>query len=312
MSLLVVGSVALDSIENPSGKLEEVLGGSATYFSTAASFFDTTIQLVAVVGTDFPEEHEAFLKSRGIDLSGLERTVGKTFRWSGRYNRDLSAAETLRTELNVYEQFQPQLPENYRNATYVFLANNHPVLQQSVIQQTHHPQVIACDTMNLWIDTTKEALLDTLKRVDILIINDAEAQSLTQTDNLDSAAQVIRGYGPKSIVVKKGRDGVDLFSKSNRFFFPAYLTNQVIDTTGAGDSFAGGFMGYLAETSDLSESNRLLRFARNDVCEALLYGTSLASFAIEDFSINRLRTVTRADIERRVNELRVTNYELRI
>ncbi|HIE28527.1 TPA: sugar kinase [Candidatus Poribacteria bacterium] len=294
MSLLVVGSVALDSIETPSAKVANVLGGSATYFSVAASFFMTQVQLVAVVGDDFPKEYEDFLISKGIILSGLEYAEGKTFHWSGRYNDDLSIAETITTELNVYEKFQPNLSASHKNAQYVFLANIHPELQLSIIQQVHNPKLIACDTMNLWIDTTHEALLRTLQDVDILILNDAEAKSLSGRTSIREAAQVISDYGPKKVIVKKGKHGVDLFSDSDSFSVPAYPLKQVVDTTGAGDSFAGGFIGYLAEGNDLSVEN--LR-------RAVIYGSVMASFNIESFSINRLRTLTRKEIDCRFEEL---------
>ena len=298
MSLLVVGSVALDSIETPSAKVEKVLGGSATYFSVAASFFKTQVQLVAIVGDDFPKKYEDFLTSKGIILSGLERAKGKTFHWEGRYNDDLSGAETITTELNVYEEFQPNLSENHKNSQYVFLANIHPELQLSVIQQTHNPKLIACDTMNLWIDTTLEALLRTLREVDILTLNNAEAKSLSGETSLREAARVISGYGPKQVIVKKGKHGVDFFSDSTSFSVPAYPLEKglgkIVDTTGAGDSFAGGFMGYLAEVNDLSLES---------VREAVIYGSVLASFNIESFSINRLRNLTREEIDCRFEEL---------
>jgi len=294
MSLLVVGSVALDSIETPSAKVENVLGGSATYFSVAASFFQTQIQLVAIVGDDFPKEYEDFLTSKGINIAGLEHAKGKTFHWKGRYNDDLSVAETITTELNVYEKFQPTLSESHRNAQYIFLANIHPELQLSVIQQTRSPKLIACDTMNLWIDTTQNALLRTLKDVDILILNDAEAKSLSGEINLREAERVISEYGPKKIVVKKGKHGVDFFSDSTSFSASAYLLKKVVDTTGAGDSFAGGFMGYLAEVDDLPLEN---------IRKAIIYGSVLASFNIESFSINRMRTLTREEIDCRFEEL---------
>ena len=294
MSLLVVGSVALDSIETSSAKVENVLGGSATYFSVAASFFKTQIQLVAVVGDDFPKEYEDFLTSRGVNISGLEHAKGKTFHWKGRYNDDLSVAETITTELNIYEKFQPTLSESHRNAQYIFLANIHPELQLSVIQQTRSPKLIACDTMNLWIDTTRKALLRTLQDVDILILNDAEAKSLSGEISLKEATRVISEYGPKQVVVKKGKHGVDFFSDSTSFSVSAYLLKNVVDTTGAGDSFAGGFMGYLAEVDNLSLEN---------IRKAIIYGSVLASFNIESFSINRMRTLTREEIDCRFEEL---------
>jgi sugar/nucleoside kinase (ribokinase family) len=293
-SLLVVGSVALDSIETPLARVENVLGGSATYFSVAASFFMTQVQLVAIVGDDFEKEYEDFLISKGIILSGLERAEGKTFHWAGRYNDDLSVAETITTELNVYEKFQPNLSESHKNAQYVFLANIHPELQLSVIQQTRNPKLIACDTMNLWIDTTLEALLKTLQEVEILILNDTEAQSLSGKMSLKEAAGVIFDYGPKQIIVKKGKHGVDFFSDSTSFSVPAYQLKKVVDTTGAGDSFAGGFMGYLAEVDDLSLAN---------IRKAVIYGNVLASFNIESFSINRLQTLTREEIDCRFYDL---------
>ena len=294
MSLLVVGSVALDSIETPSAKVENVLGGSATYFSVVVSFFMTQVQLVAVVGDDFPKEYEDFLISKGIILSGLEHAKGKTFHWSGRYNDDLSIAETITTELNVYEKFQPNLSGSHKSAQYVFLANIHPELQLSIIQQVHSPKLIVCDTMNLWIDTTREALLRTLQSVDIFILNDAEAKSLSGEISLEEAAKVISDYGPKKIIVKKGKYGVDFFSDSGSFSVPAYPLKKVIDTTGAGDSFAGGFMGYLAEGHDLSVEN---------IRKAVIYGSVMASFNIESFSINRLQTLTRKEIDCRFEEL---------
>jgi len=294
MSLLVVGSVALDSIETPEVKVENVLGGSATYFSMAASFFMTQVQLVAVVGDDFEKEYEDFLSSKGIILSGLEHAEGKTFHWKGRYNSDLSVAETITTELNVYEKFQPKLTESHKNAQYVFLANIHPELQLSVIQQTHSPKLIACDTMNLWIDTTLEALLKTIQEIDILVLNEAEAKSLSGRANLQEAARFILDHGPKQVIVKKGKLGVDFFSDSSFFSVPAYSLEKVTDTTGAGDSFAGGFMGYLAETNDL-----LLE----SIHKAVIYGSVLASFNIESFSINRLQTLTREEIDCRFEKL---------
>jgi sugar/nucleoside kinase (ribokinase family) len=298
MSLLVVGSVALDSIETPSAKVENVLGGSATYFSVAASFFKTQVQLVAIVGDDFPKEYEDFLANKGIILSGLEHAKGKTFHWKGRYNAELSVAETITTELNVYEKFQPKLLESHKNSQYIFLANIHPELQLSVIQQTHNPELIACDTMNLWIDTTRKALLRTLQDVDMLILNDAEAKSLSGKTNLKEAARVISDYGPKQVVVKKGRRGVDFFSDSNSFSVPAYPLEETdiekVDTTGAGDCFAGGFMGYLAEVNNLSLEN---------IRKAVIYGSVLSSFNIESFSINRMRTLTREEIDCRFEEL---------
>jgi len=294
MSILVVGSVALDTIETPVGKVENALGGSATYFSVAASFFYEDIRLVAVVGEDFSQEHVSFLTSKKIDLTGLERAQGETFRWSGRYVGDLNKAETLLTELNVYGSFEPKIPENYRDVEYVFLANIGPELQLSVVQQIRNPKLVVCDTMNFWIDSEREALLRTLKEVDILLVNDAEAKSLAGENNLIKSALRILEFGPKRIVIKKGEHGAVSISESAYFSAPAYPLKEVFDPTGAGDSFAGGFMGYLAATGDLSEEN---------IRKAIAYGSVIASFNVEDFSLNRQRTLTRTEIEHRFAEL---------
>lgn len=294
MSILVVGSVALDTIETPAGKAENALGGSATYFSLAASFFYEDIRLVAVVGEDFSPEHIAFLTSRKIDLTGLQRAKGKTFHWSGRYIDDLNKAETLLTELNVYGDFAPKIPENYQDAEYVFLANIGPELQLSVVQQIQKPKLIVCDTMNFWIDSEREALLRTLQEVDILLVNDAEAKSLAGESNLIKAGERILAFGPQRVIIKKGEHGAVSISESAYFSAPAYPLKEVFDPTGAGDSFAGGFMGYVAATGDLSEEN---------IRRAIVYGSVIASFNVEDFSLNRQRTLTREEIERRFAEM---------
>jgi len=294
MSILVVGSVALDTIETPAGKVEDALGGSATYFSVASSFFYEDIRLVAVVGEDFSPQHVSFLTSRKIDLTGLERAKGRTFRWSGKYVGDLNKAETLLTELNVYGNFEPNIPENCRDAEYVFLANISPELQLSVVQQIRNPKLVVCDTMNFWIDSEREALLRTLKEVDILLVNDAEAKSLAGESNLIKAAARILAFGPKQVIIKKGEHGAVSVSASAYFSAPAYPLKEVFDPTGAGDSFAGGFMGYLAATGDVSEDNTR---------KAIVYGSVIASFNVEDFSLNRQRTLTRAEIEHRFAEL---------
>lgn len=300
MGLLVVGSIALDSVKTPFGEAEEVLGGSATYFSTAASYF-ADISLVAVVGEDFPEKHINFLKMRDIDLKGLERKPGRTFRWTGRYGYDLNEAHTLNTELNVFEHFKPGLPEEYKDAEVVFLANIDPDLQRDVLRQVKGPRLVAADTMNFWIEGKKESLLETLKLVDILLINDGEARQLTEEPNLVKAARKIFSYGPKTLVVKQGEYGVLMFNGQSIFSAPAYPLENVFDPTGAGDTFAGGFMGYLANTMDFSESA---------MRRAAVMGSVMASLNVEDFSLNRIRSLDYHEIESRYREFKkLTHFE---
>ncbi len=295
MSIVVVGSVALDSVETPVGKLESALGGSATYFSVAASFFTKGVKLVGVVGDDFPQEHVDFLRGREIDLAGLERVSGKTFHWSGRYGDNLNVAETLSTELNVFESFEPKLPESYRDTQYVFLANINPELQMDVLRQVRNTKLVVCDTMNLWISERKAELLETIKNVDIFVLNDAEACQLTGESNLNKAAKRLLEHGPDRVIIKKGEHGSATFTRTSYFSSPAYPLEDIFDPTGAGDTFAGGFVGYLASTDDLSESN---------IRKAIVYGTVLASFNVEDFSLNRQRSLTKAEIESRFAEMR--------
>ena len=296
MSILVVGSVALDSVETPAGRVEDALGGSAIYFSTAASFFSDSIRMVAVVGTDFPQEHIAFLESRGINIEGLQRVEGgRTFRWGGRYIDDLNSASTLFTDLNVYGDFQPKLPESYRDTPYVFLANINPELQFNVLEQISQPKLVVCDTMNLWINNSRAALMQTLEKVDILILNDTEALLLTEETNLISAAKKILTYGPSRVIVKKGEHGAISLTETTFFSAPAHPLESVCDPTGAGDSFAGGFLGYVASVGDTSEET---------IRQAIMYGTIVASFNVEDFSLNRQRILNRAEIDRRYRELK--------
>ena len=296
MSILVVGSVGLDSVETPAGQVEDALGGSAIYFSTAASFFSDSIRLVAVVGDDFPQEHIEFLESRGIDIEGLERVEGgQTFRWGGRYTDDLNSASTLFTDLNVYGNFQPKLPESYQDTPYVFLANINPELQLNVLEQVNRPKLVVCDTMNLWINNSRAALMQTLEKVDILILNDAEARLLTDESNLISAAKKILAYGPSRVIVKKGEHGAMSLTATTFFSAPAHPLESVCDPTGAGDSFAGGFLGYVASVGDTAEGT---------IRQAIMYGTIAASFNVEDFSLNRQRILNRAEIDRRYRELR--------
>ncbi|MBM3216107.1 sugar kinase [Candidatus Poribacteria bacterium] len=294
MSILVVGSVALDSVETPHGSVDAALGGSATFFSVAASYF-APVRLVAVVGTDFAEEHVAFLRSRGVDLEGLERREGKTFHWKGRYTGDMNEATTLATDLNVYAEFDPKLPAAYRDSDYVFLANIAPDLQYRVLDQATRPRLVTADTMNLWINTAKADLLRTLQRVDILVINDGEARLLSGEANLIKASRAILRMGPSRVVVKKGSHGAISLTADSYCVTPAYPLEEVADPTGAGDTFAGGFVGYVASAGAADE-----RAIRN----AMLFGTALASFDVEDFSLNRQRALTRAEIDRRVEELR--------
>lgn len=295
MSILVVGSVAFDSVETPFGKVEEVLGGSGTFFSTSASFF-TDVQLVAVVGEDFPDSHLDFLQSRNVDLAGLSVHPGNTFRWAGRYGYDLNEAQTLDTQLNVFETFQPQLPENYRDAEYVFLANIDPELQLDVLRQVRKPKLVVCDTMNFWISGKKAALLETLAKVDILMINEGEARQLADEANLIKAARSILAAGPTTLVVKRGEYGALMFSEHSIFAAPAYPLEAVFDPTGAGDTFAGGFMGYLAASQNHSEAS---------IRQAIIFGSVMASFAVEDFSLDRMRSLDYREIEERFRKFKL-------
>ncbi|HZX47991.1 MAG TPA: PfkB family carbohydrate kinase [Nitrospirota bacterium] len=300
MSLLVVGSVAFDSVKTPFGEREEILGGSATYFSTAASYF-TSVNLVAVVGDDFPDQHINFLKGRGVNTEGLERQAGKTFRWKGEYGYQLNEANTLETHLNVFESFRPTIPESYRDSEVVFLANIDPELQSDVLRQVNSPRIIACDTMNFWISGKRDALLNTLKNVDILIINDGEARQLAQEANLVKAASVIMSYGPKHVIVKRGEYGALMFNSKNVFAAPAYPLENVFDPTGAGDSFAGGFLGFLSSTRNFNEEN---------MRQAVIFGSVMASFVVEDFSLNRIRELNYDEILNRYREFkRLTHFE---
>ena len=295
MSILVVGSVAFDSIETPFGQVDEVLGGSATYFSTSASFF-TDVNLVAVVGEDFPDEHRQMLASRGVDLAGLQSAPGETFRWKGRYGFDLNEAHTLDTKLNVFESFKPEIPDSYKNSEFVFLANIDPELQLEVLQQVENPKLIACDTMNFWIEGKRDALVNTLKHVDVLVINEGEVRQLADEPNLRKAAQAILAMGPKSLVVKRGEYGVIMFTEHSVFAAPAYPLEEVFDPTGAGDTFAGGFIGYLASTRNLSETS---------IRQAVVFGSVMASFTVESFSLDRLKQLEYAEIEARFREMKL-------
>jgi sugar/nucleoside kinase (ribokinase family) len=294
MTLLVVGSVALDSVETPFGKAEEVLGGSATFFSASASNF-SPVQLVGIVGDDYPVHKLEPLAKRGVDLAGLERATGRSFRWRGRYRHDLNAAETLGTHLGVFSNFSPKIPAQFRKAPFVFLGNIDPRLQLGVLTQVEKPKLVAFDTMNFWNESRRPDLLELLKHVDCITLNEGEARQLTEKYNLIRAARWIMEKGPRLVVIKKGEHGAFMFVGDTVFFAPAYPLEEVFDPTGAGDSFAGGFMGYLARTGDISEAN--LR-------RAVIYGSAMGSFAVEKFSIERLLAVDAKQLAARVADFR--------
>ncbi|HUN65637.1 MAG TPA: PfkB family carbohydrate kinase [Bacteroidota bacterium] len=296
MSLLVVGSVGIDTIETPFGRVENALGGSATYIATAASYFVTPVRLVAVVGADFPKADAEFLESRDIDLEGLQRVPdGKTFRWGGRYEYDLNSRVTLYTELNVFEHFNPVIPRAYQKTTYVCLGNIDPVLQRRVLEQIEKPRLVVGDTMNFWINGKNEELKKTLRMMDVFILNESEARQLTNEPNLFKAAKNIIRLGPRIVIVKKGEHGALLVTERTIFSAPAYPLENINDPTGAGDSFAGGFIGWIARTDDLSEEN----FKR-----AVIYGSALASFCVERFSLERLKELSLLEIQDRFREFR--------
>ncbi|MBM7116502.1 PfkB family carbohydrate kinase [Archangium primigenium] len=300
MSLLVVGSVALDSVETPFGTKEDVLGGSASFFSTSASFF-TPVQMVAVVGEDFPQAHLDFLQGRGVDISGVSHEKGRTFRWKGRYGWQLNEAETLDTQLNVFQSFSPKLSEQHRQAQYVMLGNIHPELQAQVVDQVRAPKLVAADTMNFWINGSRPALLKTLARVNLLFVNDTEARLLSGEHNILRAARAILAMGPQRVVIKRGEYGALLVEKEHVFACPAMPLADVFDPTGAGDTFAGGFMGTLATSGGL-DSDVLRR--------AMVMGSVMASFTVEKFSLERLKEISRADLHARFAEFkRLTHFD---
>ena len=293
MSLLVVGSVAYDSIETPFDKVEDALGGSATYFSSVASFF-TPVNLVAVVGEDYEHEKISFLRERGVNFDGLTTEPGKTFRWSGKYLDNMNERETIYTHLNVFEKFNPVLPESYKNSDYVFLANIGPSLQFNVIKQITNPKFVAMDTMNFWITGTPDDLKKTLAKVDALIINDSEVQLLSGEHNIFKGAKIIQDMGPEILIIKKGEHGAILVNKNSYFMCPAFPVENLFDPTGAGDTFAGGLMGYLASRDSITDDT--LR-------QGIVVATALASLCVEAFSINRLKDLTPNDINSRINKL---------
>ena len=300
MSLLVVGSVALDTIETPFGKAENALGGSATFFSAAASLF-CPVQLVGVVGNDFPLDALGFLRARGVDLGGLDRRYGESFRWSGVYSFDLNARETRETRLGVFAEFRPAIPDEFRDARWIFLGNIDPDLQLEVLDQVRAPRMVACDTMNYWISGKRDALLRLLERVDLIMVNDSEARELSGDYNLLRASRWIQAHGPEMVVVKKGEHGAILFTRDLIFFAPGFPLEEVFDPTGAGDAFAGGFIGYLARAGDTTPEH--LR-------RAMIYGSTLGSFAVERFGVERLVDLTTAEIDERVVQFReLTAFE---
>lgn len=299
MSLLVVGTVALDTVETPFGKVEDALGGTASFFSFAARHY-TDVKIVAVVGEDFPREHLDLFKSRQVDVAGLQVLPGKTFRWSGYYDFDLNTAHTLETQLNVLPLFHPKLPEDYRQSEILFLANIDPDLQREVLNQVASPRLTVLDSMNFWISGKKESLTRVMGMVDIVLLNEAEVRQYAGTYNLLAAARQILGLGPKALIVKKGEYGALMISNGGEIFIvPAYPLESVKDPTGAGDSFAGGFLGYLASSGEFSPAG---------IRKAMVHGSVIASFAVEDFSVNRLLSVTRQEVEARYQEFRQLTF----
>ena len=302
MSLLVVGSVALDTVETPFGRAEDALGGSATFFSAAASLF-APVQLVGVVGDDYPVDALRFLAERGVDLAGVERAEGESFRWSGVYSFDLNSRETLETRLGVFADFTPKIPQAFRDTELVFLGNIDPELQINVLDQVRNPRFVACDTMNLWIDIKRDRLLDLLKRVDLLLVNDGEARQLSGDFNLSRAAKWIMDHGPRYLIIKKGEHGAILFTPNGTFFAPGYPLEEVFDPTGAGDAFAGGFMGHLARCGTTLDDGDLRR--------AVIYGSVLGSYAVEKFSVERFKDLTMEEVEERARAFReMTVFDL--
>jgi len=301
MSILVVGSVAFDALQTPFGKIDKCIGGSATYFSVAASFF-SEVDLVAVVGDDFTDEHLAVFAGRKINLDGLQRVAGqKTFFWSGEYGFDLNVAKTRDTQLNVFASFQPHLAEKHRAPDVLFLANIQPGLQMDVLEQCRRPRLVALDTMNLWIATAKEALTRIISKVDLVIINEAEVRQFTEEANLVKGARQILALGPKTLVVKRGEYGVMMITHDAVFAAPAYPLENVFDPTGAGDTFAGGLLGYIASRQTIS--NRELR-------RGIIFGSILASFTVEKFSLDRLREITLAEVQERYQDFReLTHFD---
>jgi sugar/nucleoside kinase (ribokinase family) len=300
MSILVVGSVALDSVETPFGSADRGIGGSAVFFAAASSLL-FPVQLVGVVGDDYPFQKLDFLTERGADLSGVERAEGESFFWAGRYSYDLNSRDTLETRLGVFGDFKPTVPDAFRDSRYVFLGNIDPVLQLEVLDQVRKPAAVICDTMNYWIEGSREALVALLSRVDILMVNDAEARQLAGDHNLVRAARWIQERGPRYVVVKKGEHGAVLFGPDWMFFVPGFPLEVIFDPTGAGDSFAGGFVGYMASVDSLEP---------DDLRRAMVYGSVMGSFAVESFSVDRFRSLSDREILDRIMEFKeITAFE---
>jgi sugar/nucleoside kinase (ribokinase family) len=300
MPVLIVGSIALDSVKTQLEEHREILGGAASYASIAASFF-SSVNLVGIVGTDFPQEYIELFKSRGVNLDGMEVAKGRTFRWSGEYEWDLNQRKTLDLELNVFETFRPKIPEAYKRTPIILLGNISPVLQNHVLDQVENPRFVVADTMDLWIDITRLPLLDLLKRVDLLVLNDGEARQLTSETSLIKAGRTLIELGPKFVAIKKGEHGCLLLSRDHFFSCGAFPLEDIHDPTGAGDTFAGGFTGYLAGLE-----KEVFEFA--DLKKAVVYGSLLASFCVESFSLDRLRTLTREEIEERYQLFKVMSH----
>ena len=304
--LLIVGTVAFDAIETPFGKTDKILGGAATYIGLAASHFKVQSAIVSVVGDDFPQEYLDLLSSRNIDLTGIEKVPGgKTFFWSGRYHNDLNSRDTLDTQLNVLADFNPVVPENFKNADVVMLGNLHPNTQISVLDQmTEKPKLVVLDTMNFWMDCALEELKEVMKRIDVITINDEEARQLSGEYSLVKAAEVIRQMGPRYVVIKKGEHGALLFDKHDVFFAPALPLKEVFDPTGAGDTFAGGFAGYLAQSSNISFKN---------MKNAIIYGSNLASFCVEKFGTKRMEEITKVEVKDRLQQFKMlTQFDIEL
>jgi cytidine kinase len=300
MPVLIVGSVAIDSVKTQLEERREVLGGAASYASIGASFF-SPVNLVGIVGTDFPPEYIELFKSRGINLNGLEVADGRTFRWSGEYEWDMNQRKTLDLELNVFENFKPKIPEAYKRTPIILLGNISPVLQNHVLDQVENPQFVVADTMDLWISTTKSALIDLLKRVDLLVLNDSEARQLTAETSLIRASRKLMQLGPEFVAIKKGEHGCLLLSKDHFFSCGAFPLEDIHDPTGAGDTFAGGFAGYLAGLE-----KEVFEFA--DLKKAVVYGSLLASFCVESFSLDRLKTLSREEVDERYELFKVMSH----
>ena len=293
-NLLCVGSIAFDDLEMPSGSYRDVLGGAATYSALSASFL-TPVRLVGIVGTDFDEAHLEMLRKRGVDTEGVERVEGKTFRWHGRYADDLMSRTSLDTQLNVFADFRPKIPVSYKATPYVLLGNIHPSLQVEVLNQVERPKLVAADTMNFWISGEPKALSEMLKRIDLLVINDEEARELSGIQNITKAAADIRKRGPKELIIKRGEFGAMLFDSAGSFFVPGYPLEEVLDPTGAGDTFAGGLMGYIARHDDTST---------HGVRRAMFFASSLASFCVEDIGARRLQAIHAKDLSKRIEQFR--------